>query len=119
VASYLGLDEKSTARAGLLHDFFLEDNTELNAKDKLKTLINHPKYALSTAKKHFDLSEKEEDIIVSHMFPIGIRMPKYLESWLVDAVDDVVAIYERFYGISKQMSFASSYLFLLLINYLR
>ena len=100
-------------------DFFFEDNRKLKVKDKLKTLIKHPKYALSTAKKHFDLSEKEQDIIVSHMFPIGLRIPKYLESWLVDIVDDVVAIYEKFYGIEKQMSFATSYLFLLLINYLR
>lgn len=119
VASRLHLDEKSVARAALLHDFFFEDNMELGLKDKMKTLVNHPKYALNTAKKYFELSEKEEDIIVTHMFPIGIRMPKYLESWLVDIIDDGVAIYERFYGIQKQMSFASSYLFLLLINYLR
>lgn len=119
VASRLKLDEKSVARAALLHDFFFEDNMKLGLKDKLKTLFNHPKYALSTANKYFDLSDKEEDIIVSHMFPIGIRMPRYLESWIVDIVDDFVAVYEKFYGISKQMSFATSYLFLLLINYLR
>lgn len=119
VATCLKLDEKSVARAALLHDFFFEDNMELGLKDKIKTLINHPKYALNTAKEYFELSEKEEDIIVSHMFPIGIRIPKYLESWIVDMIDDVVAIYEKFYGISRQMSFATSYLFLLLINYLR
>ena len=119
IASYLKLDEKSVARAALLHDFFFEDNMKLSIKERVKTLFKHPKYAFNTASKYFSLTEKEEDIIVSHMFPIGVRIPKYLESWLVDIVDDGVAIYEKFSGVSRQLSFASSYLFLLLINYLR
>ena len=38
-----------------------------------------------------DITEKEKDIISTHMFPVcPTRVPKYAESWLVDIVDDVV-----------------------------
>ncbi len=119
ITRFLGLDKEKTARAALLHDFFLEDSVELGKKEKLKMLVKHPQYALATAKKYFSLSELEEDIIVSHMFPIGIRLPRYLESWIVDLTDDVVAVYEKCYGFQKQISFATSFLFLFLLNSFR
>ncbi len=119
ICASLRLNEKAVARGALLHDFFFEDNQELKRKEKLKTLVNHPEYALKTAKEKFNLTEVEEDIIVSHMFPVGKHIPKYLESWIVDFIDDIVSIYERYYGFEKQISFATSFLFLLILNYLR
>lgn len=119
VAKRLKLNEKEVARGALLHDFFFDDNMTLGVKDRIRTLVKHPNYALDTAKEHFTLSELEEDIIVTHMFPIGIKVPKHLESWIVDIVDDIVCIYERCYGLRKQVSFASSFLLLLIFNYFR
>lgn len=116
ICKRLRLDYKKCARAALLHDFFLEDNEELNKKERAKTLVMHPEYALKMAEQYFTLSDLEKDIIVTHMFPFGRKIPKYLESWIVDMIDDGVAIYEKCYGIRKQLSFATSFLFFMLIN---
>ena len=37
------------------------------------------------------------------MFPIAIRPPKYIESFLVDLIDDVASIYERCYYIVRRL----------------
>ena len=49
------------------------------------------------------MSELEEDIILCHMFPVTIRPPKYLESWLVDMIDDAVALYEWGFSFKKEI----------------
>lgn len=118
IAKFLHLDYIKVARAALLHDFFLEDNTDFSKKDKFKLLIKHPKYALNNSKKYFDLSLLEEDIILTHMFPIGTRVPKFIESWIVDLVDDVVAILEKVTFLRKQLSTAMYFLVIIFINYL-
>ena len=118
-AKILHLDYEKTARAGLLHDFFLETKENKKKKDKFQILINHPKKALATSKKYFDITPIEEDIILSHMFPIGLRTPKYLESWIVTIVDDIMAIYEEIFIKSKQLKHAYNFLLIFLINYLR
>lgn len=119
VSKALRLDYNKVARAALLHDFFLEDNKDFSIKGKVHTLVNHPKYALNNACNYFYLSDMEKDIILTHMFPVSLNVPKYVESWIVDIVDDCVSIYERLHGISKQLSFATSYMFILLLNYIR
>ncbi len=93
ISKMLKLNYRAAARAGLLHDFFIHEG-EKNKKEKITTLFRHPKYALVNTKKHFEVDAIEENIIVSHMFPFCIDVPKYLESWLVDTVDNFVAIYE-------------------------
>jgi len=115
ICKFLKLDYIDSARGGLLHDFFL-DNREDN---KLTILYNHPKYALETAKKHFVLTEKEEDIIKSHMFPVNIIPPKYLESWIVDMVDNVAGIYEKCMSMNLHLKTAFNFLILVFINSLR
>ena len=61
----------------------------------------------------------QEDIIKTHMFPITLTPPKYLESWIVDIVDDIAAVYEKVFSVRKELSAATTFLFLLLINYMR
>ena len=104
IAKKLHLSYEEVARAGMLHDFFLVDNKDISFKEKFGTLINHPKYALVFSEKFFNLTEKEKDIISSHMFPIApTRIPKYLESWIVNLVDDYVAIKEVIYAKKKKV----------------
>ncbi len=119
LSKFLRLDSEKVARAALLHDFFFEDNSELSRKDRMITMVKHPSYAVSNAKKYFEISEMEEDIIASHMFPVAPRVPKYLESWLVDLVDDIASIYERSSVISKQLSTATCFLVMILVNNLQ
>lgn len=104
ISKKLGLDYVETARGGMLHDFFLVDNKDIHFRDKMTTLVNHPKYALKYSEKFFDLSEKEKNIIVSHMFPVlPTRIPKFLESWIVNLVDDYVAIKEEWNAKKKDV----------------
>lgn len=119
VTKFLHLDYKKTARAGLLHDFFFEDNQELNKKDRLNVLIKHPEYAKDNSKKYFNLTEIEEDIILTHMFPIGKRVPKYLESWIVDIVDDISSVYEKSHIVARELSTAMCFIFMFLVNNLK
>ncbi len=119
ISKFLRLDSTKVARAALLHDFFFETSTQLEKKEKLKIMVKHPEYALANAKKYFDLSPLEEDIISTHMFPIGTKIPKYLESWMVDIVDDVASIYEKSSIVRKQLSTATCFLVMFLVNNLR
>lgn len=94
ICKRLSLDYVSAARGGLLHDFFMNSYKRC---DRKKLLIDHPKYALYNAKKHFKLNKKEKDIIKSHMFPVNIKeIPKYKESYIITFVDKLACIYERY-----------------------
>ena len=93
VTKALKLNYVDTARAGLLHDFFLSENN--TSKEKMKSMFIHSKKSLQNSEELFYLSDKEKDIIYTHMFPLNInRVPKYLESWIVSIVDKIVATYE-------------------------
>lgn len=93
ITKLLKLNYIDTARAGLLHDFFLSKNN--TSKEKLKSMFKHSKKSLEKSLELFYLTEKERDIIYTHMFPLNInRVPKYLESWIVSFVDKTVATYE-------------------------
>ena len=90
ISKKLKLDYKATARAGLLHDFFINEDIE----QKNISAFIHPYKSLDNSKQYFYLSEKEEDIIISHMFPIlPHKIPKYLESWLVSLTDKIAIAY--------------------------
>lgn len=119
ISKKMKLDYYKTTRAALLHDFFFEENVETGVKNRIKNLLNHPKYACNNACKYFELSDMEKDIISTHMFPIGLKTPRYLESWLVDIVDDAVSVCERGRGLSSQLSIASSFIITFILNYLR
>lgn len=118
VAKFMHLDYVKTARGGLLHDFFLspEDRT---SKDRFISTFVHPKEALETAKLHFDLTKKEEDMIRSHMFPINPSVPKYAESWIVSTVDKVVAAEELSLKFKFKIKYVYSLLMLFMFNFIR
>lgn len=93
-----GLDFKSAARGGMLHDLFLynwrkrEREVEL---DGFHAFI-HPKIALENSMKLFNLNNIEKDIILKHMWPITLHLPKYKESYIITLVDKYCAIKESF-----------------------
>lgn len=119
IARFLKLDYKAVARGGLLHDFFYEENDKSSISKKFKTLIEHPQYALKKANSKFELNDKEKNIIVSHMFPVSVSLPKYLESWIVDLVDDGVAIYEVYKAYSVYLRPVTNLLALFILNIFR
>ena len=104
-------EQLEATRAELLHDFFLEETKDMNQHQALR---KHPEYALKNAKKYFELSPMQEDIILKHMYPITYKMPKYKESWIVDIIDDYCSLYERTYSINNELRTAYTFLFIFL-----
>lgn len=87
------VSKRELARAGLLHDLFLYDCSD-KVKGHLKT---HPEVALKNALTITSLSEREQNIILSHMFLISFKhLPKYKESFLLTTVDKIVSFEETF-----------------------
>lgn len=101
-------DTKSTARAGLLHDFFFGTRKEKPENSYLR----HPVTASENAKKCFNVSELESEAIKTHMFhqvllkkifPFINRKekasvkefkPKSKEGWIICASDLIVSVME-------------------------
>ena len=120
ISKFLKLDYRQTARAGLLHDFFLSDNNRTK-KERFISTFKHSKIALLNSSLKYILTEKEKDIIKCHMFPLGFSIPKYMESWIVSFVDKFVAIYEfsRKYLMKFKWKYVTNIYILLLINFIR
>jgi uncharacterized protein len=88
----LGLDYRSGARAGILHDFCLYDFKSVKIPGG--HIKGHPKIALQNAKKHFKLNKVEKDAIVKHMWPLTFSKPKYKESYILTLMDKYCAMLE-------------------------
>lgn len=87
------VDIRSTIRGALLHDFFLYDWHVHDRSHKFHGFI-HAGRAYNNAKKEFNLTPIEKDIILKHMFPVNLKLPKYKESLIVNYADKVCASYE-------------------------
>lgn len=121
ISKCLRLDYEEVARAGLLHDFYLDSvYDQKNIKDKvLLYTTRHPQAAVENSKKFFKLSEKEEDIIRTHMFPVDVKVPKYAESWVVSFVDKSISTAEFGHKFSRQALYHANVLLLFLLNFMR
>ena len=88
IARACGLDSRAVARSALLHDLYH------GGKDSsyLRHARNHPLTALRNALEVTELSEKEQNIIASHMWPLCAARPRSREAWLVNAVDTLTAL---------------------------
>lgn len=102
------LDVESTTRGAILHDFFIGTRKEKEEN----SYLNHPKTAVKNAKKYFEINEKEEDIIRTHMFhhvlikklcplinvkekaTIRENKPNSKEAWIVSISDLIVSLVE-------------------------
>ena len=87
------LDTRALARGGLLHDLFYYD-WDPHQMDFRTHAHLHAQIALNNAEHLTDLSAKERDIIVKHMFGATSEIPCYPESWIVSLVDDYCAVEE-------------------------
>lgn len=121
VSKKLRLDYKGTARAGLLHDYYIEEIDDVKGiKNKLILFsYGHPKKAIDNAKNIIELSEKEEDIIKCHMFPVTFNLPKYLETWIVSIVDKVLSVKEFYYKFESKAAYILDLYLILIFNNLK
>lgn len=113
ITKMLGLDYISATRGALLHDYF--NDSEYRSTKGLRKGGMHPVIALNNARREYKLNAKEENIIASHMFPMGDVMPNCRESWVVTTVDKLVAIREcSVYKLREKISLGVIFL----INFL-
>ena len=89
-ARKFGWDEAAAARGGLLHDLYLYDSKDKSAHPGSQC-FDHPRAAARNAEQVTKLSDKERNIILSHMWPLGGALPRSLEALLVDLVDTFCA----------------------------
>ena len=89
-ARALGLDAQAAARGGLLHDLYLYDSKDKSAHPGCQC-FDHPRAAARNAEQLTELTDKERNIILSHMWPLGGQLPRSMEAWLVDLVDTLCA----------------------------
>lgn len=93
VCKFLGLDYKSAARGGLLHDFYLYDWRTHKQPEGYHAKA-HPIVALRNANKITHLNKIEKNCILRHMWPLTLIPPKYLESFIVSCIDKYCASFE-------------------------
>lgn len=93
VCKKLGLDFRSAARGGILHDLYLY-NWRVEKQPEGSHVVAHPKVALRTAKKNVTLNPIETDCIVKHMWPLTFASPKYPESFLLSCMDKYCTVLE-------------------------
>ena len=87
-----GLDYQTCARAGLLHDLYLFQ--WWGGVYKGNMTLDHPEAALRNAQKLTSLSDKEKNIIQSHMWPLAVHMPRSREAWTVILADKLCCTLE-------------------------
>ncbi|MDO5411096.1 MAG: HD domain-containing protein [Lachnospiraceae bacterium] len=92
IARKLGCDESAAARAGLLHDFCPYDFAKETPTGEHQAFF-HPKAAASNSLQKFDLTQKETDAILTHMFPLG-PVPQSREAWIITFADKLCAVME-------------------------
>lgn len=92
------ISRKSLIKAALLHDYFCNDwHIDKEKSGGTKHAYRHPSIAADNAKKEFGLTEKEENAIKSHMWPLGREsLPKSKEAWILFEADKDSAFKETF-----------------------
>lgn len=90
----LGWNAREAARGALLHDLYLYNWTDRGLSGLWRHLLDHPARALENARARFPLTDREADIIRSHMFPLSTVRHHYRESVIVELSDKFCALAE-------------------------
>ena len=111
----LKLDYIETARAGLLHDFFISDK-DRSKKEKFTSTFNHSTKAVDNASRLFDINDKQKNMIRAHMCPFTLVLPKYAETWIVIGSDKLVGTIEFLKKFKYQISYVTQAYLLFIFN---
>ena len=93
----VSVDRASLLRGALLHDYFLYDWHDPDPSHRLHG-FRHPFFALARAEEDFELTPRERNIIVRHMFPLVPVPPTCREAWIVCLADKWCALCETVAG---------------------
>lgn len=99
-------DYVSAARGAMLHDLFLYDwrLPRKYRKNKKMHAFVHGKIALENASLVCELDEIERDMILNHMWPVTLIIPKSKEGFLLTIIDKYCAYIEIIDGFSSVFS---------------
>jgi len=88
-------NRRDLIRGALLHDYFLYD---WHKDDKVNPHrlhgFYHPSRALKNAEQEYELTERQREIIIKHMWPLTIKPPMCREAWIVTAADKYCSFLE-------------------------
>ncbi len=88
------LDVRAATRAAMLHDLVYYDWHD-KALWHRPHGFKHPRFAMKNAKAlNPDITEKEEKIILRHMWPLTVVPPESREGWVVTVADKYCATRE-------------------------
>ena len=100
----------------MLHDLFLYDWRKRQPDRKGLHAFTHGRTACDNASKLFNLNDKEKDMIIKHMWPVTIGLPKSLEGFILTFVDKYFAMQESFDIMQSRLfmkkAFRYAYVFL-------
>jgi uncharacterized protein len=102
LAEKLGFDSRAAARGGLLHDLFFYDYKTSGFRRHHKYI--HPRQALENARTLCELTGKEEEIILNHMWPSCTETPRHIETYIVSSVDKYCATFEAVNFMLRKVS---------------
>lgn len=91
------LNKRDLIRGALLHDYFLYDWHITTEENNGLHGFYHPGKALINAKKEYELTKRQEDIIKKHMWPLTPVPPMCREAWIVTCADKYCSLMETFH----------------------
>ena len=106
------LDYISSAKAAMVHDLFLYDWRKRQPDRKGLHAFTHGKTAYENASKILDLNPMQKDMIIKHMWPLTLALPRYKETYILTLVDKYCALSESFHEIASRYEQKRSYRFL-------
>ena len=95
----LGCDRRVLLTGALLHDYYLYDWHQRDDGSHRLHGFSHAERARRNAVDAFDVDERVQHVIASHMWPLNLtRIPRSREAWLVCFADKCCAVRERLLG---------------------
>ena len=95
---HLHADKKALMTGAMLHDFFLYDWHDKENRPKGMHGYRHAKCAAKNARKYFDVDDKVNHIISTHMWPLNLtKLPRNREAWIVCLADKYVSAKETLF----------------------
>ena len=92
---HVKVNDAELARGAFLHDYYLYD---WHHHDKRWHGFTHPASAIDNADRDFNLSDREKNIIESHMWPlIPHKLPRSMEAVLVCVADKICSLRETLF----------------------
>lgn len=96
-AELLGIEHsrRDLVRGALLHDYFLYDWHDVDKENPHRLHgFHHPARALKNAEEEYELTDRQREIIIKHMWPLTVIPPMCREAWVVTAADKYCSLLE-------------------------